>query len=259
MDAIARGEVLAGGAVVAKASTLVADDAPLTVASSRGRYVSRGGEKLAGALRRLGVEVEGLRCLDVGASTGGFTDCLLQRGARAVVAVDVGSGQLAWTLRQDGRVVVLEGRNARDLTAEDIGGQVDLVVGDLSFISLAVVAPALVACVVPEGHVLVLVKPQFEAGRAQVRRGGVVRDPDVHLEVLRDVTRSLARAGIGVQRVVPSVLRGPAGNVEFFAYGAPAAPHVASAPDEELVAAVSEAHAVERAPQAAVVAETEAT
>lgn len=180
------------------------------------RFVSRGGEKLAAALARFGVAAAGRRALDAGASTGGFTDCLLQAGAAHVVAVDVGRGQLAWGLRADPRVSLLERTNVRALDAAAIGGSVDLVVADVSFISIVTVAPALARCSTPAADLVVLVKPQFEAGRDRVGSGGVVRDHAVHRAVLREVRDGLAAAGLTVVDAMVSPLRGADGNVEFF-------------------------------------------
>src|SRR4051812_17210894 len=212
------GRVRIAGLVATKPATGVDPAASVSVDTAGSEdYVSRGGRKLAGALDALaGPLVAGRRCLDVGASTGGFTDVLLRRGAREVVAVDVGYGQLAWSLRNDPRVSVHERTNARSLTAEDIGGPVDLVVGDLSFISLRLVLPALVACTEPAGEMLLLVKPQFEAGREQVGRGGVVRDPAVRAAAVRAIASAAADLGWGSAGGTASPLPGPAGNVEFF-------------------------------------------
>jgi 23S rRNA (cytidine1920-2'-O)/16S rRNA (cytidine1409-2'-O)-methyltransferase len=239
-QAIEAGRVLVSGSPADRAGRLVAAGEPIHVEGPAARFVSRGGEKLDAALARFGVVVEGRRCLDVGASTGGFTDCLLQRGAAHVVAVDVGHGQLAWSLRSDPRVTVREGLNARFLTPEDIGGPVDLVVGDLSFISLRLVAPALVGVATDAPEAVLLIKPQFEAGREHVQRGGIVSDPAVHLEVLERVAAELASSGLVMVRVMPSPIRGASGNVEFlghFAIGRPAA----AVGRPELEAAVAEA------------------
>jgi 23S rRNA (cytidine1920-2'-O)/16S rRNA (cytidine1409-2'-O)-methyltransferase len=179
------------------------------------RFVSRGGEKLAAALARFAIDVRGRRALDAGASTGGFTDCLLQAGAAHVHAVDVGRGQLAWSLRDDPRVTVRERTNVRALEPGDLGGPVDLTVADLSFISLVTVAPALARCTRPDGDLVLLVKPQFEAGRARVGKGGIVRDPEVHRAVLHEVRDGLRDAGLHVVDVMASPLRGADGNVEF--------------------------------------------
>ncbi len=179
----------------------------------------RGAEKLDHALDEFDVDVTGVRALDAGASTGGFTDCLLQRGAAHVVALDVGHGQLHERLRADVRVTNLERCNVRHATAEQIGGLVDLVVGDLSFISLTVVIPALVALCQPGSSMVLLVKPQFEAGRAEVSRGkGVITDPDVHTRVRDEVAASLAAAGCHVIAWTESPLRGADGNIEYLVH-----------------------------------------
>ena len=214
---VARGAVLVGGAVADKVARLVSPSDPIVVLPGV-RFVSRGGEKLDAALARFGVTVAGRRCLDAGASTGGFTDCLLQRGAAAVVAVDVGHGQLAPRLRADPRVTVLERTNVRCLRARAVGGPFDVVVADLSFISLVAVVPVLVRELAgPGGDVVVLVKPQFEAGRVEAARGrGVIRDPAVHRRVLGEVASAVAGAGAAIMGAMPSPLRGPAGNVEYF-------------------------------------------
>jgi 23S rRNA (cytidine1920-2'-O)/16S rRNA (cytidine1409-2'-O)-methyltransferase len=180
-------------------------------------YVSRGGHKLAGALEAFPeLAVRGRRCLDAGASTGGFTDVLLRRGARQVVAADVGYGQLAWALRTDPRVTVLDRTNVRALTPEQIGGQVELVVADLSFIPLALVLPALTRCAAPGGDLLPMVKPQFEVGRGQVGAGGVVRDPALRARAIGLVSKVAAELGYGLAGVTASPLPGPSGNVEYF-------------------------------------------
>lgn len=209
------------GVVATKPATGVTTDAALVVAEGGGRpdYVSRGGHKLAGALAAfepLGLEVSGRRCLDAGASTGGFTDVLLRHGAALVVAVDVGYGQLAWELRQDPRVQVHDRTNVRELSVEQVGGPVDLVVADLSFISLRLVLDALLAVTGPDGDLLVMVKPQFEVGRDRVGRGGVVRDPALRAEAVQAVADAAAERGWGARAVTTSPLPGPAGNVEFF-------------------------------------------
>ena len=217
-ELVGSGRVRVAGLVATKPATGVDANASVSVDQAGAPdYVSRGGVKLSGALDALdGPQVQGRRCLDVGASTGGFTDVLLRRGAREVVAVDVGYGQLAWALRTDPRVTVLERTNARNLSAADIGGAVELVVGDLSFISLRLVIPALVACVDPAGDMLLLVKPQFEAGRDEVGKGGVVRDPAVRSSAVRGVAAAAATVGWGCAGLARSSLPGPAGNVEFF-------------------------------------------
>ncbi len=178
-------------------------------------FVSRAGGKLAAALDRFEVDPSGRRCLDAGASTGGFTDVLLQRGAARVVAVDVGYGQLAWSIRTDERVTVMERTNVRELAARDLPFAPDLVVADLSFISLRTVLPTLVDVAGPDATFLILVKPQFEAGRADVGSGGVVREPSVWRRVLDEVIAAAAELGLRARGVMASPLPGPAGNVEF--------------------------------------------
>jgi 23S rRNA (cytidine1920-2'-O)/16S rRNA (cytidine1409-2'-O)-methyltransferase len=195
-------------------------------------YVSRGGHKLAGALAAFeGLAVEGRRCLDAGASTGGFTDVLLRAGAAEVVAVDVGYGQLAWSLRNDPRVHVLERTNVRTLSPETIGGPVGLTVADLSFISLRLVLPALAGCTEAEGDLALMVKPQFEVGKERVGAGGVVRDPALRAQAVLDVATAARAGGLGVAGVTASPLPGPSGNVEFFLWLRRDAPEV----DEERV------------------------
>jgi 23S rRNA (cytidine1920-2'-O)/16S rRNA (cytidine1409-2'-O)-methyltransferase len=215
---IAEGLVTVGGAPAGKPATQVAPNEALVVAAEAGdRFASRGGHKLDGALDALGVPVEGRSCLDAGASTGGFTDVLLRRGAARVVAVDVGYGQLAWHLRTDERVVVLDRTNVRHLGPGDLPPPApDLVVADLSFISLVLVLPALDAVAAPEADHVLLVKPQFEAGAERVGKGGVVRDPAVWEEALRRVAGAAADLGLACVGGTVSPLPGPAGNIEFF-------------------------------------------
>jgi 23S rRNA (cytidine1920-2'-O)/16S rRNA (cytidine1409-2'-O)-methyltransferase len=213
------GEVFVAGSRVEKSGTLVAEDAVIELHGRDQRYVSRGGVKLAGALDAFGVDVTGLRCLDLGASTGGFTDCLLQRGAAQVVAVDVGYGQLAHKVRSDPRVVVMERTNARSLTVEAIGGAADLTVVDASFIGIAKLLPAIVCCTREEGELLALVKPQFEVGREQAARGqGVVRDEMVRLQAVAVAVEAVRAAGFVAIAQSESVLRGPKGNREVFVF-----------------------------------------
>jgi 23S rRNA (cytidine1920-2'-O)/16S rRNA (cytidine1409-2'-O)-methyltransferase len=232
--------VLVGGMPARSAARRVAADEPITVSGDGPRFVSRGGEKLAAALEHFDQDVTGRRALDAGASTGGFTDCLLQHGAAHVVAVDVGRGQLAWSLRTDPRVTVLERTNVRYLTPEDIGGATGFGVADLSFISLSVCAPALARCTTGDADLVLLVKPQFEAGRSQVGNRGVVRDPAVHRTVLHRVRDDLARSGLGAVAAMPSPLRGADGNVEFFFHCRKDVATLAG--DDELDAAVAAAH-----------------
>lgn len=209
---ILAGQVRVEGRGGWKPGSRVAAEARLEVEAGP-RYVSRGGLKLEAALARFGVDPSGLVCLDVGASTGGFTDCLLQHGAARVYAVDVGHGQLHYRLRQDPRVVVMERTHARYL--QSLPEKVDLSVVDVSFISLTLVLPAVSRLLAPRGQVIALVKPQFEAGREKVERGGVVRDRRTHRQVLERLAAAAAELGLGVAGLMPSPLRGPAGNVEF--------------------------------------------
>lgn len=225
-EAVRAGRVLVAGSLAVKPSTLVSPADPVELTGPARRWASRGGDKLAPALERLAVPVAGRRCLDAGASTGGFTDVLLAFGAAQVIAVDVGYGQLDPRLRHDPRVLVLDRTNVRTLTRERIGGPVDLVVADLSFISLRLVLPTLAALLGPsgDGDLLLLVKPQFEAGREAVGKGGVVRDPAARAAAVRAVAARGAELGLGVAGVCASALPGPAGNVEFFLHlraGAP--------------------------------------
>lgn len=220
-ELVRSGRVQVGGQTATKSATAVDPAAALLVDCSDGQlaYVSRGGDKLAGALDQLlpsGPTIRGRRCLDAGASTGGFTDVLLRRGAAEVTAVDVGYGQLAWSLRGDARVRVLDRTNVRTLTADHIGGPVDVVVADLSFIGLARVLPSLARCAAEDADLLPLVKPQFEAGRGRVGAGGVVRDPAVRTEAVTAAAECAQEYGLGVRAVVASPLPGPAGNVEYF-------------------------------------------
>jgi len=215
---IGAGEVLVDGRVVDKPGAQVPMTATLTLAA-RPRFVGRGGEKLDAALERFAIPVAGRVAADIGASTGGFTDCLLQRGALRVYALDVGYGQLAWALRQDPRVVVLERTNARYVTA--LPERVDLIVSDVSFISVRLIYPTAVRWLREGGEIVSLIKPQFEAGRAQVGKGGVVRDPAVHRQVLVEVCAALAELGLGLRGLMVSPLLGPAGNVEFLGWWQP--------------------------------------
>jgi 23S rRNA (cytidine1920-2'-O)/16S rRNA (cytidine1409-2'-O)-methyltransferase len=213
--AVLAGEISVDGHVVDKPGTQIAEGAVLAAAARR-RYVSRGGDKLDTALTRLGVDVEGEDVLDLGSSTGGFVDRLLQGGAARVIAVDVGYGQLDWKLREDARVTVLERTNARQLTAERLPFEPSFVTADLSFISLTVVLEPVLECLRAGYRGLVLVKPQFEAGRERVGKGGVVRDPAVHRDVLDKVAGWLQTRGATVLGVCDSGHPGPKGNVEYF-------------------------------------------
>lgn len=210
------GTVRVDGTPALKAGLLVRRDASLEVRAPDHPYVGRGGVKLAGALDRLGLSPAGRVALDIGSSTGGFTDCLLKRGATRVYALDVGQGLLDWSLRNDPRVAVLEGRNARALRPEDLPGRVGLAVVDVSFISLRLILPVLPPLLEPGAPVVALVKPQFEVGRGEVGRGGIVREPEKHLKALRSVAAAAAAAGFTVLRACPSPIRGAEGNREFF-------------------------------------------
>jgi len=220
-ELVAAGRVKVAGAVATKPATGVTTDVALVVVDDPDRpdYVSRGGHKLAGALAAfvpLGLSVVGRRCLDAGASTGGFTDVLLRAGAAEVVAVDVGYGQLAWSLRQDDRVTVHDRTNIRDLTLDLVGAPVDVVVGDLSFISLLLVLEALIGVTADDGDLALMVKPQFEVGKDRVGKGGVVRDEALRAEAVRGVAAGAASRGWGARAVTTSPLPGPSGNVEYF-------------------------------------------
>lgn len=214
---VSAGRVTLAGRPATKPATGVARDTPIVVQADERDpgYASRGAHKLAGALTQFQVPVAGRRCLDAGASTGGFTDVLLRAGAAQVHAVDVGYGQLAWSLRTDPRVVVHDRVNVRSLTAERLGGRVDLAVADLSFISLTVVLPALLGACRPGADLVVLVKPQFEVGRGGVGAGGVVRDEALRAAAVAAVAVAARGRGATVRGVAPSVLPGPAGNVEY--------------------------------------------
>jgi 23S rRNA (cytidine1920-2'-O)/16S rRNA (cytidine1409-2'-O)-methyltransferase len=212
---ILAGEVRVGDRPALKPSENVAPDASLTV-GERPRFVSRGGEKLHGALRAFAIDVTGRVALDVGASTGGFTDCLLQHGVRRVYAVDVGYGQLDWRIRQDPRVIVIERQNVRALSPSSIPEAVGLAVVDVSFISLRLVLPRIRDLASPAATVIALVKPQFEVGRGRVGKGGVVRDAALHREAIDAVRQAALSLGFVERGFVESLLRGPRGNREFF-------------------------------------------
>jgi len=216
-ELIGAGRVSIDGMPAAKPATAIAVSAALTVDNADERsWVSRGAHKLTGALDAFGLSVADRRCLDAGASTGGFTEVLLDRGAREVVAVDVGYGQLAWSLRNDPRVTVMERTNVRDLTADAIGGTVDLVVADLSFISLSTVLPALTSCADSDADIVPMVKPQFEVGKDRVGAGGVVSDPQLRADAVLTVARRATTLQWHPVAVTASPLPGPSGNVEYF-------------------------------------------
>lgn len=215
---ILAGQIAVNGTRVTRAGTPVALDAMVTCVGETSPYVSRGGEKLAAALAAFAVPVPGCVALDVGASTGGFTDCLLQAGAARVYAVDVGYGQLHWRLRTDPRVIVLERTNARYLTPAQIPEPVSVLSVDAAFISLRLLLPALVPLLTPQAHGVLLVKPQFEVGKGQVGKHGVVHDPQQHQQVLLEVVTAAQACGLSARAAIPSPLLGPKGNREFFVH-----------------------------------------
>jgi 23S rRNA (cytidine1920-2'-O)/16S rRNA (cytidine1409-2'-O)-methyltransferase len=213
--AIMAGEVQVGGHLAAKASDFVLDQSEISVAT-RTRYVGRGGIKLEGALTHFGISCAGKVALDIGASTGGFTDCLLQNGSRKVFAVDVGRGQLAWKIRDDSRVVVLEKTNARHLSRKEIPEPIEICVIDVSFISLTLILPNAFELLTPDGVILALIKPSFELAREDVGRGGIVRSPELHTKAQQKVALFAERMGARVIGIVPSSITGADGNQEFF-------------------------------------------
>ncbi len=213
--AIMAGEVRGGDRVFAKAAELIEIDAPISIVQPP-QFASRGALKLGGALDFFGVEVKGKTALDIGSSTGGFTDCLLQRGAAKLFAVDVGHGQLAWKLRNDPRVTVMEKVNARFLSREDIPEVADLCVIDVSFISLTLILPRAFELIAPEGMILALIKPQFELQRKDVGRGGIVREPTLHQKAQQKIVKFVEEANYHVVGLVPSTITGTDGNQEFF-------------------------------------------
>jgi 23S rRNA (cytidine1920-2'-O)/16S rRNA (cytidine1409-2'-O)-methyltransferase len=234
------GRVSVSGTVATKPATQVDPAVGILVAvdTDDPGYASRGGHKLAGALDHFAaLDVTGRRALDAGASTGGFTDVLLRRGAAQVVAVDVGYGQLVWALQQDPRVTIIDRQNIRQLRPEQVAPAPTLVVADLSFISLRMVLSALRACAAPEADLVLMVKPQFEVGRERLGNGGVVRDPQIRADAVRSVAQTAAELGLGVLGVVASSLPGPSGNVEFFLWLRAGGPPL---DDAELLRAVAE-------------------
>lgn len=245
---IAAGAVHVGGQRAAKPATQVGTDQPIVVKDTDDPgWASRGAHKLLGALEVFepaGLTVQGKTCLDAGASTGGFTDVLLRRGAARVHAVDVGYGQLVWSLQSDERVTVHDRTNVRTVDAQMLGGRVDVVVSDLSFISLTVVMPALTGACEQEGDIVLMIKPQFEVGRGHLGKNGVVRDPAQHRRAVDGVCASALRHGWGTRGLAPSPLPGPAGNVEYFCWLRSDAEPVS----DEAIAAVVEAGPLEVAP-----------
>jgi 23S rRNA (cytidine1920-2'-O)/16S rRNA (cytidine1409-2'-O)-methyltransferase len=234
-SAILDGRVTVRGATTPKPATLVEGTTPIEILVGPAGYVSRGGEKLAGALEDFGMKVAGRSALDAGASTGGFTDCLLQNGAASVVAVDVGYGQLDWSLRTDPRVSVHDRLNIRNAEVDDLGGPFDIVVADLSFISLCTVANQFAQLAAEGGDVVLLVKPQFEVGKGQVGKGGIVRDPGKHRMALERVIDCLDVAGLGVRAITASPITGTKGNREFFVWARKGAKTVQQADLDEVV------------------------
>jgi 23S rRNA (cytidine1920-2'-O)/16S rRNA (cytidine1409-2'-O)-methyltransferase len=226
-DLIESRSVLVNGIPATKPATQVDAETSIVIQGDRDDFVSRGGHKLAGALDVFtDVVVEGKVCLDAGASTGGFTDVLLRAGASKVVAVDVGYGQLAWELRQDPRVKVLDRTNIRHLTGDQVGEEIALVVADLSFISLSLVLPALAAVSRPDADFVLMVKPQFEVGREKLGAGGVVRDPELRKAAVLEVAENAYDVGLGTMGITASPLPGPAGNVEYFLWLKRGAPEI---------------------------------
>lgn len=231
-----------------KPGTLLPESATLRSrrAGAASRYVSRGGDKLEGALRAFAYDPMGVNALDAGASTGGFTDCLIQHGAARVAAVDVGYGQLAWTLREDPRVAVFERTNIRDVDATDIGGPFDLAVADLSFISLGKVAARIASCLTESGRFIALVKPQFEAERSEVGARGVVESAEVHRQVLTQAAADLESCGLSVDAVAFSPITGPEGNIEFWIESSRGGSGSRPTLDTEIGRIVNEAHRAHR-------------
>jgi 23S rRNA (cytidine1920-2'-O)/16S rRNA (cytidine1409-2'-O)-methyltransferase len=251
-ELIEAGRVKIAGTVASKPATAVEPGTPLLVAEEDNEisWASRGAHKLLGALdafEPLGLTVENARCLDAGASTGGFTDVLLSRGVREVVAVDVGYGQLVWRLQSDERVHVIDRTNVRSIDADTIGGPVDVIVADLSFISLKLVLPAFVACSTSGTDMVLMVKPQFEVGKDRVGSGGVVRDPALRAEAVEDVANAALALNLRVEAVAASPLPGPSGNVEYFLWLKAGAGDGSPRTDVDVTELVR--HAIEEGPQ----------
>ncbi len=236
--AILAGEVRIDGQIVSKAGEQIDPDSQFDIAPSPD-YVSRGGKKLAGALDEFGFNPTGLRAADIGASTGGFTDCLLQRGVASVAAVDVGYGQFAWKLRNDDRVTVFERTNVRHADPSALGAPFDLLVVDVSFISLRKILPNLLALTGEQTDMFTLVKPQFEAGKGRVGKKGVVRDPDIHREVLEDVSAGIIESGLAIGGISWSPIKGPEGNIEFWIWSGKG---IEAMMDVDIAALVDAAH-----------------
>jgi len=213
---IMAGKVLVNNRLVDKPGSFIYKNDHVSLKGEENPYVSRGGLKLEKALQALNIDITGAVCMDVGASTGGFTDCLLQHGAIRVFAVDVGYGQLAWKLMQDSRVVVIDRTNIRYMPAESLGEPVDLITIDVSFISLKIVVPAVIKFMKKDARIMALIKPQFEVGKGNVGKGGVVRDPIMHAQVIESLSDFFTRTGLLREFVIPSPILGPKGNKEFF-------------------------------------------
>lgn len=238
---ILAGQVIVDGRRIDKPGTAVSTEAGIEVLGGREKYVSRGGYKLEAAIEAFELDLQGLSIMDVGASTGGFTDCALQNGAEQVWAVDVGYGQLDWKIRIDPRVTVMEKTNIRLLEPEKIPMRFDLITVDVSFISLKLVFPVIKKLLAPNGSIICLIKPQFEAGRDKVGKKGVVRDPSTHLEVLVQVRGYARQNDLTIRKAAYSPLKGPEGNIEFLAYAVYQVPE-ADLDDRELEALVNQAH-----------------
>ncbi|MDX9754187.1 MAG: TlyA family RNA methyltransferase [bacterium] len=245
---IRAGKVLVDEVVIDKPGALIDPVAPLRVQRQETEFAGRGGEKLEGALAEFGIAVRGLIAADLGASTGGFTDCLLKRGVQKVFAVDVGRGQLVYRLQTDPRVVVMDNTNCRYLEARHLGGPVDLVVADLSFISIKTVYLAIQSILKPEGQAVLLIKPQFEVGKGKVGKKGLVRHQEDHEEVLLDFYRFFREAQWAVRHIAPSIIQGKTGNIEFLIHVMPN-PLVESIPPEAVLDAVGRAHRKENEPR----------
>ncbi len=213
---ILAGKTLVNGVAHSKAGSFIDEESDIKLKDKEHPFVSRGGLKLAGALKEFNVKVRGLTALDAGASTGGFADCLLQNGVKKVFAVDVGYGQLAWKIRNDPRVITIEKKNVRYLKLSDLGETVDLAVVDLSFISVKRVLPAIISVLKRGGRIISLIKPQFEVGKGEVGKGGIVRDTKKHIRVLNDISLFAKDAGLGVLGHVQSPIAGAKGNIEYF-------------------------------------------
>ncbi|MBR7021547.1 MAG: TlyA family RNA methyltransferase [Lachnospiraceae bacterium] len=240
-EKIISGNVSVNGAVVSKPGTMIPDDAEIAVTGDDGDFVGRGGRKLEKLLSLYKPSLEGLRCIDVGASTGGFTEAMLRRGASKVYAVDVGTDQLADTLRADPRVVVMEHTDIRTVTADQIGGTVDFAGIDVSFISLTMIMPCVANLLTPGAEIGCLIKPQFEAGRSHVGKKGVVKDPKVHAEVLRRVLEAAQAVGLHAMQLTDSPIRGQNGNIEYLLYAVYEPETESAAPDTAANAELPEA------------------